>query len=144
MKLDEVIKVVRQMKSECNFIIEQTGFDGNCFDKIETENISEDERFTIERLEKALDGLTKFSAEIEYISRPISSEGTLRKNSRDRYESSSYEYTSGSRIEYQTYDDFFERNEWKLSRVEHNGENYYIVGDKELNLEGLRVRERRR
>ena len=142
MKLNEAIRAAQKIKSDCDFLMEQTGFDGYTFDKIETKNLSADERFLFDRLVKALDGLDIFVGAIDYISRPIKFEGTLRKNERGRHECEAREYTSGCTIEYQTYDDFDERDEWQLSRVEHNGNDYYIVADRDLSLDGLRVRVR--
>lgn len=71
-------------------------------------------------------------------------EGQLLKNSRGRYESGDgHEYTSGSGIEVEIYDSFDERYNWEWASVEHDGTDYYIVGHKDVKMDGLKVRRRK-
>lgn len=77
---------------------------------------------------------------LRQVNAPVIEEGTLRKNASGRYELPSGDYfTSGSSIEYlRTYSDG--GSLWIYSRVEHNGEDYYIVSSPDLPMAGLRVR----
>lgn len=78
---------------------------------------------------------------IKYLNRPLSGEeGRLTLNESGRYELPSGDYfTSGSPIEY--LDE--EENEWTISRMEHNGTDYYIVGmGTNSSPYGVRVRTR--
>ncbi|QWE49708.1 hypothetical protein [Paenibacillus phage SV21] len=65
-------------------------------------------------------------------------EGTLVLNALGRYEidGTSIYFTSGDQIEYLV------NKIWKISRVEHNGEDYYIVADPGLKMLGLTARTR--
>ncbi|KAA1180891.1 DUF5348 domain-containing protein [Paenibacillus sp. B2(2019)] len=77
---------------------------------------------------------------IRQVTSPVIEEGIVRKNSSVRYELPSGDYfTSGSTIEYFfTYSDGESR--WIYSRIEHIGEDYYIVDNSNIQLEGLLVR----
>lgn len=81
---------------------------------------------------------------ISFLFRPIIETGIIYQNSTGRYETASgYEYTCGYGIEYlKVSEDEYEPTQWCRSRVEHNGENYYIVGDTKMSLDGLTVRIR--
>ena len=142
MKINEAILAAQKLKSEADFLMHEVGYDGYDCDKIEQDNMSIEDRLLLSELEKSLHGLEQFVAVIDYISLPIKAEGTLLKNANGRYEFEAREYTSGCRIEYLVYDDFEGREDWHLSRVEHNGDDYYIVANNGLSLDGLRVRIR--
>lgn len=68
--------------------------------------------------------------------------GKIHHNESKRYElPSGHYYTSGSSIEFLRQ----ERNgpaEWVASSVEHNGDDYYIVADRNLPMAGLTVRRK--
>ena len=68
----------------------------------------------------------------------------LSLNSRDYFEDEFQEYHCGHTIEFYFYDDWDEKWKWRTSRVEHNGERYYIIGNPKIDLNGLRVRHRKR
>lgn len=105
-----------------------------------------DEAYTI------LSQLQDIAADIDYLRSPVAHQGALHKNSFGRYEIDGLELTSGHVIEYLAHDDshatFNEEGEqinvpyWRKGRIEHNGTDYYIVGDSTLSLEGLQVRIR--
>lgn len=78
---------------------------------------------------------------ITYLKKPVLQEGHLFLNSEGYYElKGKYGriYQSGYTIEFL---DPYE-NSWTLSRIEHNGLDYYIVGYSEISLAGLKVRIR--
>lgn len=91
------------------------------------------------------DHLSKAAFDIFRISSPIGEEGILTKNSSGRYQLPSGEYfTSGSGIEVLI--DKSEDKEdhyWAYSRIEHNGNDYYLTKFPEYPLLGMcaRVRE---
>lgn len=102
-----------------------------------------DDAFLLAELRGILEKLDDASRNIDYITRPVKGVYTLHKNRNGRYECSAREFTSGSSIEFYYYNDFYERYEWAASRVEHDGNDYYIVGYSNLVLEGLMVRLRK-
>lgn len=94
-------------------------------------------RSVLEQFQNSLDT-------IEYLEMPIAWTDTLHKNANGRYETEKQEYRSGYQIEAYIYDDYNERYAWIISRVEHDGNDYYIVNYKDVPMEGLKVRKRAR
>ena len=76
-----------------------------------------DDAFLITELRGIMDKLETASCNIDYITRPIKGVYTLHKNRSGRYE-------------------------WAASRVEHDGDDYYIVGYPDIKLDGLKIRLR--
>lgn len=86
---------------------------------------------------KAVDGLN-------YLHRPIAGTSRLHLNTSGRYEDDFCEYTSGSGIEFLLTDNGSTPC-WVHSRIESDDEaNYYIVGYKWLDMEGLETRVRQK
>ena len=79
---------------------------------------------------------------LNYLNRPIRREGRLYKNDNGRYECDGYELTSGSGVEILVYEEYEERYGWLATRIEHNGRDYYAVGKRDLDLEGVKARIR--
>jgi hypothetical protein len=90
-----------------------------------------------------LEKLDSVKSDINYLNRPIKSTGILHKNNRGRYETEFREYSSGYGIEAFIYDEYFEKNRWVITRVEHNGRDYYLVNYRNVPMEGLKVRIRK-
>ncbi|WP_145052516.1 DUF5348 domain-containing protein [Paenibacillus xylanexedens] len=84
----------------------------------------------------AVDQMETMARKILQIDKDVVSEGYLTRNRNGRFELNGHELTSGYPIEYLDLDD---PNCWRQSRIEHSGD-YYVYGDKSLQLEGLRVR----
>lgn len=109
-----------------------------------------EEQLLKEELGSILYRLEEVSSTIAYLSRPIKSIGKLHKGSNGRYSFNDIELSSGYGIEALVPTEVCINGEWQegykwlASRIEHNGEDYYIVGYSGA-LEGLtvRVRERR-
>lgn len=142
-KLDDAMELAKNLAKESEILIRKVGMEDYDYpQEIDRKGLTADERFQLEQLSNALNSLQKFSDIMEYLKKPIKAEGMLYKNSSGRYELSEVEYTCGYSIEYLIYDDFEEREEWRRSCIEHNGEDYYIVGDKNIKLDGLHVRVR--
>lgn len=87
--------------------------------------------------------LCGFHYTLQYYQRQIIGEGVLSLNSRDYFEDKFLEYHCGQIIEFYFYDDWDEKWKWRTSRIEHDGERYYIVGNPKVELNGLRVRHRK-
>ena len=115
---------------------------------------SAEELYLVDELRTILDKLDDVSHNLKYLERPIKSEGVLHKNRNGRYEFNGIELSSGYGLEYLNADDRHMRYDdndnyivtpyWAYGRIEHDGNDYYIVGaSKGLELEGLKVRIRR-
>lgn len=99
------------------------------YNKDKSENPNDN--FLCNEIERIIDKLADEQSRISFLFRPIVETGTVYKNSNGRYETASgYEYTCGCGIEYlKLAEDEYKPIQWCRSRVEHNGENYYIVGN---------------
>ena len=141
---------VRNLKNELNSlnskitrILRDTGYAEYAdLESVEYDGLNPDEAMLWSELCGIVGLLDNASRGLRYLDRPIKREGKLRKNSRGRYECNGYELTSGSPVEVLVYDNFYERDEWMATRVEHNGTDYYVVGKPSLNLSGVRARIR--
>lgn len=100
-----------------------------------------EEKFLRNELIKILESLSDVQNQINYLCKE-GKEFVLHKNSRGRYENSVREYTSGQVIEFCYYDELDEEYVWEKSAVEHDGEDYFIVGYSEIKMDGLKVKER--
>lgn len=141
--LKDLVSRLYNVNREITGIIKAAKFDE--YDDLSGLNINYDdpeERFLLEELREIMGELENASRGLSYLARPITGEYTLHKNSGGRYECSAHEYSSGNGIEFYYFDEYEERYSWAASRVEHDGNDYYIVGHKGLSLEGLRVRRR--
>ena len=81
---------------------------------------------------------------IRYIAQPVLKMEQLRKNVSGRYETGSgFYYCCGSPIEALVADGRYDVPYWVRTSVEHDGTDYYLVGHREVRMEGLTVRIRR-
>lgn len=109
-----------------------------------------EQRLLVSEYQRILELLGEAQGRLEYLQRPTGGLLPLHKNERGRYETTEREYTSGGGIEYlqdvEIYSDGEPETvkEWRRSRVEHDGKDYYIVGERQTPLDGLIVRERER
>ena len=92
--------------------------------------------FLQSELREVMGKLSDVERRIAYLSR-------LHKNGSGRYETKSgHYYTSGSGIEVLIKDDYREVPYWVWTSVEHDGRDYYLVGHKDIRMDGLTVRVR--
>ena len=110
-------------------------------------NIAYDENDSEERLleneiNKILEKLDYIHGDIKYLTSSIKDEGYLSKNTNGRYELNGYEYTCGNGIEVLLYDEWSERFDWSITRIEHDGNDYYAVGHSDICLDGVKARRR--
>lgn len=102
--------------------------------------LNEDELYMFHMLYKAVDNIEDAVSVLEKMSKPVLIEGCLEKNKNGRYELNGYELTSGAPIEIWSKDDYYEiGGSWYSTRIEHNGEDYYAVGEK-CSLDGMKAR----
>lgn len=94
-------------------------------------------------LREIMEKLSDVAGRIEYLSRPVRETSRLHKNRNGRYETESgHCYTGGSGIEALVKDNFQEVPYWVWTSVEHDGKDYYLIGYKNVQMDGLTVRVR--
>ena len=150
MNINELMKSLSELNSELKYLVRKTKIDRyDDLSGVEADWNNPEQLLLVEKLCSAMQKISEASDTISYLEKPIKGEYVLHKNSNGRYECSAHEYTCGNCIEYYAFDELDEHYRWIVSSVEHNGDDYYIVGSKSLScdgnavpLEGLRVRIR--
>ena len=96
-----------------------------------------------QELRRITDQLADVQEYISYLTRPITEVSRLRKGTSGKYRTAKgHFYDCRSTIEVLVTDEYHEVPYWTRTVVEHNGEDYYLVGYKGLPMDGLTVRVR--
>ena len=96
-----------------------------------------------DELRRITEQLADVQEYISYLTRPVAEESHLRKGTAGKYRTAKgHYYDCRSNIEALVTDEYHEVPYWTRTIVEHNGEDYYLVGYKNLPMNGLRVRVR--
>ena len=138
----EMLKELYDLKYKVESMLRAAGHD---WENVIMENPNDpDETFTRDNVVSILNKLDEINNKLDYLQKPIKEEGVLIKNSGDRYQigNDGYEFTSGSTVEVLVYDDWYERENWVKTRVEHTNGDYYFYDLKEVPMLGSRVRKR--
>lgn len=154
MTIRELYKDIENLQPHIRCIIGESKYEMyDDLSGVDIDSASEEDLFLLDETIDIMEKLYDIKCTINYLSKKIQHEGTLYKNSSGRYELCGREFTSGSIIEYLATDDRHMRETedcvyvntpyWKVGRIEHDGNDYYIVGaSKDLVLQGLKVRVR--
>lgn len=128
------LKPLRDMQYD-NFVIAESVLYGK--------DVSRDDRFVAEQLMAVMEPLDQAANRILRLTRPVKAEGKMRKLANGRYALGDDELTAGSAVEallYNGEDD--EVGYWYFTRIEHDGEDYYLVGKQDQPMQGLTARLR--
>lgn len=150
MNINELMKSLSELNYDFKNLVNKTGIEKyDDLSGVEADWNNPEQCLLVEELRNVMLKISEASGTISYLCKPINGEYVLHKNNRGRYECEVREYTCGRCIEYYAYDDWNGYYRWIVSRVEHDGNDYYIVGSKSISsdqnnipLEGLRVRIR--
>ena len=141
--LNELLKAATRISETVERVLNESefseygdlsGFDVDCSNP--------DQLFLKDELQNIAARLQSVSKSIKYLNKPATDVYTLRRNASGRYECELFELTSGSTLEALVFDTWGECFKWVCSRIEHNGEDYYLYGHDATSLEGLQVRFR--
>lgn len=145
MDIGEFQKRMDDALSEVKRLLVQSGYyDNLTLENIDCDRNDPDDIQRWNELTNASKLLLKAVDDLNYLHHPIAGTSRLHLNTSGRYEDDFCEYTSGSGIEFLLTDNCSTLC-WVHSRIENddNG-NYYIVGYKWLDIEGLETRVRRK
>lgn len=97
----------------------------------------------LDELRHITDKLADVQEYVSYLTRSIMEVSILRKGTAGKYRTAKgHFYDCRSNIEALLTDEYHEVPYWTRTIVEHNGKDYYLVGYKNLPMDGLRVRVR--
>lgn len=145
--VQELDKMLRTLGKSIKEVVKLTGFeeyeDWSCIKNYD-DIINPNEIQLLDEYQTVMHQLCDILHVIEYQQRRIIGEGVLSLNAQGYFEDEYHEYHCGHGIEFYFYDEWDEKWKWRTSRIEHNGERYYIVNNPDVELNGLRVRHRKR
>ena len=99
--------------------------------------------FQLREMRRIMEKLADVGGSIEYLFRPVQETSTLHRDENGEYRTEKgYCYRSGSLIEALLQEDSQEAPCWVQTKVEHDGEDYYLMGYEDIPMEGLNVRVR--
>ncbi len=130
-RIDEEFERLREVISK---LMVSTGYDKDeDLTNVTYDSSSPDDLQRIEKYREMLYKMTGILGDLNYLKRPVLFEDKLILRLGGRYGTINGEayYTSGSQIEFLNYEDLKEEESapiWRTSRVEHDGNGYYIVG----------------
>lgn len=139
-KFSDLKWAMEKVQKEVDWFLKYLG--ENC-ENIEIDYNNPDEKLWLQEALTAEDKLYGLNYDLKHLQGDVIKNGVLIHNSDKRYtlEGTDHYFTSGSPIEW--FDE--EDNVWRLSTMEHNGEDYYIVGyGREKSPHGIKVRVRER
>lgn len=141
--LEKLLSSMRSLSYEIGGLLKQSTYtEYDDLSGLEINYDDADQLFLLDELKEVMEKLDDVKMDIDYLNGPIKHIGTLEKNENCRYEAGNREYTSGSGIEVLIYDDWREKDCLVKTSVEHNGNDYYLVGYKNVSMNGLMVRVR--
>lgn len=154
MKLSELTAELEILQKQAKRILKESEYDEyGDLSSLSYDGKNADALLLVDEYRRILEKLSDIEWTLSYLQRPVVFTDTLTMDESGRYMTTNEEitYTSGRTIEFayteEKYNEGIEAFEgvpcWRVSRVEHNGEEYYIVGYSMVKLEGLRVRVRR-
>jgi hypothetical protein len=141
--LNEVLLMAGKLSNEIGELLSQSTYkEYDDLSELEIDYKDPEQLFIVDELRYILEKLDMAKDAIDYLNCPVKYSGTLIKNSRGRYEIKQKEYTCGSSIEALVTDNYHDEPYWTRTRVEHDGLDYYLVGNKNIQMKGLKVRVR--
>ena len=145
MDIGEFQKRMDDALGEVKRLLVQSGYyDNLTLENIDCDRNDPDDIQRWNELANASKLLLKAVDSLNYFHRPIAGTSRLHLNTSGRYEDDFCEYTSGSGIEFLLIDNCSTPC-WVHSRIESDDDgNYYIVGYKRLDMEGLETRGRQK
>lgn len=129
MELKELSKELKALDGHISEILEKTGFSENeSLGEIEADRSNPENLLLLEEYSNILYKLQAIDNTLLYLSRPTTPAGRLEKQENGRFTLGNIELTCGNSLEVLIFDEYQERYKWLSSRIEHNGQDYYIVG----------------
>lgn len=102
-----------------------------------------DQLFQLKELQAIMRKLADIGGSIEYLFRPVQENSTLHRDENGEYRTEKgFRYRSGILIEVLLPEADGENPCWVQTKVEHDGEDYYLIGYDDIPMEGLHVRVR--
>ena len=140
MALSEAVKLNRSITQFLKF---STYTDYDDLSGLDIDFADGEQLLLLDELRRITDQLADVQEYISYLTRPVTEVSRLRKGTAGKYRTAKgHFYDCRSSIEALVTDEYHEVPYWTRTIVEHNGEDYYLVGFKDFPMDGLCVRVR--
>ncbi len=111
---------------------------------LEIDYADSEQLLLLDELRGVMEKLADVEDTIRYLGLPVEETARIWKNASGRYETASgHYYCCGSPIEALISDDRYDVPYWVRTSVEHDGRDYYLVGFRNVRMDGLTVRFRK-
>ncbi len=143
-ELSMALVQMKGLKSRIDDILSVTTYDEHAdLRGLHADHEDSDQLFQLKELRAIMRKLADIGGSIEYLFRPVQETSILGKDENGEYRTEKgYSYRSGSLIEVLLQGEPGEVPCWVQTKVEHDGEDYYLAGYEDIPMEGLRVRVR--
>lgn len=153
MTLKDLTCELQQLREQAKTILDRTQFrEYDDLSGVEHNRTDGETLFLVREYKGVLSGLSEMEYSLNYLARPVKFTDTLILDELGRYctKDKHITYTCGNGIEFEYQEKVYSSEKgiweniatWRTSRIEHNGERYYIVGYPAVEIDGLRVRVR--
>ena len=143
-ELSMALVQMKGLKSRIDDILSITTYDEHAdLRGLHADHGDSDQLFQLKELQVILRKLADIGGSIEYLFRPVQETSTLHRDESGEYRTEKgYCYRSGRLIEALLPEVDGEIPHWVQTKVEHDGEDYYLAGYDDIPMEGLHVRVR--
>lgn len=143
-ELSMALVQMKGLKSRIDDILSVTTYDEHAdLRGLHADHGDSDQLFQLRELQAIMRKLSDIGGSIEYLFRPVQETSILYKDENGEYRTGKgYCYQSGNLIEALLQDGSNEIPCWVQTKVEHDGEDYYLAGYEDIPMEGLHVRVR--
>lgn len=144
MELSMALVQMKGLKCRIDDILNVTTYDEYAdLRGLHVDHKDSDQLFQLKELQVIMRKLADIGGSIEYLFRPVKETGILHRDENGEYRTEKgYCYRSGNLIEILLQDGSYEVPCWVQTKVEYDGEDYYLAGYEEIHMEGLKVRVR--
>ena len=144
MDINTVLGQMAELKIKIDDILRTSTYDEHAdLRGLHVNHEDSDQLFLVKELRSIMRKLADTGSSIEYLFRPVKEVGYLYRDEDGKYKTGQgYSYRCGSLIEVSLQEDSGEVPCWVLTKVEHDGEDYYLVGYEDIPMDGLCVRVR--
>ena len=144
-ELNELFEEMNKLNQSIKMILRNSTYDE--YDDLSGLDIdfeNAEELLLLDEAQGIVEKLADVHSQLNYLARPIKYTGRLFKNHEGRYQTKQGDYwTSGKIIEVLVFDEGLETYRWTKTRMEHDGDDYYLVYFKGIPMDGLQVRVRK-
>lgn len=137
-KLKQLILEAKNLEKHLRSFITKCN---NLEEEINKYQLNSEELYQFLKLSSISEHLQNALQDLKILNAKVITEGVLLKNPSGRYELNGRELTAGSLVEICIEDEEYKDGGYYFStRIEHNGEDYYVVDMHNIKLEGRKAR----